>query len=349
MNRSPLHDVHERLGARFVDFGSWLMPVQYDSVLAEHRSVRTGAGWFDVTHLGRFELSGPGAETALLDLLCNDITAIAPGRTQYSLMLNETGGIVDDIVVWWWELERYWVFPNAANHERVMAEFTSEPGCVVRDLQLETVLIAVQGPEAPGVLERLFGAAPGRFRTAVAGWGGGDVWLAGTGYTGERGGELATDHGTGRDLAEALVEAGVKPCGLGARDTLRLEAGLPLWGSDIDETTTPIEAGLDFAVASGRSFRGSAALENRSLNAPGRRLVGFALEDRGIPRHGYRVRTPDGGGEVTSGNLSPMLDLGIGLAYVAPPPNPGESIEVEIRNRWVPGRIVEPPFHKELS
>lgn len=347
MNRSPLHDIHERLGARFVDFGGWLMPVQYDSVLAEHRAVRTGAGWFDVSHLGRFELTGPGAETALLELLCNDITAIAPGRTQYSLLLNETGGIVDDIVVWWWELERYWVFPNAANHERVMAAFASEPGCVVRDLQLETVLVAVQGPEAPRYLEDLFGAAPGRFRTADGRWGSGDVWLAGTGYTGERGGEIATDPKTGRGIAEALLEAGVKPCGLGARDTLRLEAGLPLWGSDIDESTTPFEAGLDFAVTPGRGFRGSAALESRSRNAPERRLVGFVLKDRGIPRHGYRVRTPGGGGEVTSGNLSPMLDRGIGLAYVAPPPAVGESIEVEIRGRWVAGRIVEPPFHKE--
>ncbi|HSJ85521.1 MAG TPA: glycine cleavage system aminomethyltransferase GcvT [Acidimicrobiia bacterium] len=347
MNRSPLHDIHERLGARFVDFGGWLMPVQYDSVLAEHREVRTAAGWFDVSHLGRFELSGPGSETALLDLLSNDITNIAPGRTQYSLMLAEAGGIVDDVVVWWWDLERYWVFPNAANHERVMAAFASEPGCVVRDLQLETVLIAVQGPEAPGVLEDLFGLAPGRFRTAAARWGDGDVWLAGTGYTGERGGELATDHETGRRIAEALLEAGVKPCGLGARDTLRLEAGLPLWGSDIDQSTTPLEAGLDFAVASGRSFRGSDALERPSKSGAERRLVGFTLEDRGIPRHGYRVRTVGGEGEVTSGNLSPMLDRGIGFAYVAPPPQVGEAIEVEIRNRWVGGRIVEPPFHKE--
>jgi aminomethyltransferase len=347
MNRSPLHDIHERLGARFVDFGGWLMPVQYDSVLAEHRAVRTEAGWFDVSHLGRFELTGPGAETALLELLCNDITAIAPGRTQYSLMLNETGGIVDDIVVWWWELGRYWVFPNAANHERVMAAFASEPGCVVRDMQLDTVLVAVQGPEAPRILEDIFEAAPGRFRTADGRWGGGEVWLAGTGYTGERGGEIATDPETGHGIAEALLEAGVKPCGLGARDTLRLEAGLPLWGSDIDEGTTPFEAGLDFAVRPGRGFRGSAALERRSLDNPERRLVGFVLEEKGIPRHGYRVRTPAGGGEVTSGNLSPMLDRGIGLAYVAPPPAVGESIEVEIRGRWVAGRIVEPPFHKE--
>jgi aminomethyltransferase len=262
-------------------------------------------------------------------------------------MLNETAGIVDDIVVWWWELERYWVFPNAANHERVMAAFASEPGCVVGDMQLDTVLVAVQGPEAPRILEDIFGAAPGRFRTAEGRWGGGEVWLAGTGYTGERGGEIATDPETGHGIAEALLEAGVKPCGLGARDTLRLEAGLPLWGSDIDEGTTPLEAGLEFAVRPGRGFRGSAALESGTLDDPERRLVGFVLEEKGIPRHGYRVRTRAGGGEVTSGNLSPMLDRGIGLAYVGPPPAVGESIEVDIRGRWVAGRIVEPPFHKE--
>jgi aminomethyltransferase len=347
MNRSHLHELHERLGARFVDFGGWQMPVQYESVLAEHRAVRTEAGWFDVSHLGRFELSGRGAESALLGLLSNDPARIGPGRTQYTLMLNEAGGIVDDIVVWWWDRNRYWVFPNAANHERVMRAFAAEPGCVVRDLRIETVLIAVQGPAAPAVLEDLFGEAPGRFRTAGHRWDNADVWLAGTGYTGERGGEICTDPETGRRLAEALVESGVTPCGLGARDTLRLEAGLPLWGSDIDESTTPFEAGLDFAVAAGRSFRGSAALEGQLRDGPGRRLVGFVLEERGIPRHGHRVRTPDGGGEVTSGNLSPILDRGIGLAYVSPPPADSSPIEVEIRNRWLSGHIVEPPFHKE--
>lgn len=323
------------------------MPVQYGSVLAEHRAVRSSAGWFDVTHLGRFELSGSGAEQALLRLLSNDITGIGPGRTQYTLMLDERGGIVDDLVVWWWEPDRYWVFPNAANHGRVMAAFSRESGCDVRDLQTETILLAIQGPQAPSVIEELFGEAPRRFRTASHPWESGEVRLAGTGYTGERGGEVSTDPATGRHLVERLVSHSVVPCGLAARDTLRLEAGLPLWGSDIDETTTPFEAGLDFAVDMDHDFRGRSALEATMRNGPSRRLIGFLLDERGIPRHGHKVRTPDGEGEVTSGNLSPLLDTGIGLAYVTPPPDPeAAGIEVQIRERWVRGRIVQPPFHK---
>ncbi len=328
-----------------MDFGGWDMPVQYESVLAEHRAVRTASGWFDVTHLGRFELRGPGAENALLKLLSNDITRIAPGQTQYTLMLNEDGGIIDDLVVWWWGLNDFWVFPNAANHDRVMEVFSAEPGCAVTDLRADTVLIALQGPDAPSSFEDIFGDVPQRFRTARLDWEHGEVWMAGTGYTGERGGEICTDPDTGRRLVENLVDAGVTACGLAARDTLRLETGLPLWGQDIDETTTPFEAGLDFAVVIEREFVGHAALQERSR--PDRLLVGFVLEEKGIPRHGYRVRTPSGEGQVTSGNLSPMLDTGVGLAYVSPTPVPGATkMEVEIRNRWVPGRIAKPPFHK---
>ncbi len=343
MNRSPLHDLHLSLGARFVDFGGWDMPVQYMSVLGEHHAVRESCGWFDVTHLGRFELTGPGAEDALLGLLCNDIRLVEPGRTQYTLMLDENGGIVDDIVVWWWGSEEYWVFPNAANHEKVLGSFAGMPGCQVRDLRSETVLLAVQGPDAPALIEGLLGVAPGRFRTLRAEWEGAELAVAGTGYTGERGGEICVDPATGERLARALVDAGATPCGLGARDTLRLEAGLPLWGSDIDETTNPFEAGLGFAVTGDHEFVGKDAIDG----GIDRLLVGFILDDRGIPRHGYRVRSPEGAGVVTSGNISPMLDTGIGLAYVSPPPDPsGGDIEVEIRGRWVPGRIVEPPFYR---
>lgn len=347
MTRSPLHNTHVSLGARFVDFGGWEMPVQYESVLAEHKAVRSSAGFFDVTHLGRFELTGAGAHTAIRRLLCNDIDRIEPGRCQYTMILNDSGGIIDDMIVWWWGQETYWVLPNAANQERVMAIFADEPGCSVDDLQMRTVMIALQGPEAPTVFEEVIGSKPGRFRTAVASFADGELWMAGTGYTGEAGGEICTDAGTGRKLLEALIEAGVTPCGLGARDTLRLESGLTLWGKDIDEMTTPLEAGLDFAVSLDHEFVGRDRLVEQEADGLARRLAGFVLTERGIPRTGYRIRTGDGGeGTVTSGNLSPILDTGVGLAYVSPPTKPGTDMEVEIRNRWVPGNVEEPPFHK---
>jgi aminomethyltransferase len=242
------------------------------------------------------------------------------------------------------------VFPNAANHQRVMGAFALEPDCDVRDLQNTTVLIAIQGPEAPSVIEQLFGEAPKRFRTASLPWESGEVRLAGTGYTGERGGEVCIDPQTGHGLAEILVSMSVLPCGLASRDTLRLEAGLPLWGSDIDVSTSPLEAGIDFAVAMDHEFRGRTALASQLQEGPARRLVGFVLDEKGIPRHGYKVRTPRGEGDVTSGNLSPVLETGIGLAYVSPPPSPdADAIEVQIRERWVKGRIVKPPFHKERA
>lgn len=347
MNRSPLHETNAELGARFVDFGGWEMPLQYESVLVEHRAVRTSAGFFDVTHLGRFELTGPGAHAAISRLLCNDIERIEPGRCQYTMILNERGGIVDDMIVWWWEPDRFWVLPNAANQERVMRAFATEPGCEVADLQMETVMIALQGPEAPAVFESVLGIAPKRFGCAEADWDGSSLFVAGTGYTGEAGGEIVADPATGRRLIEALVAGEVTPCGLGSRDTLRLEAGFSLWGEDIDETTTPLEAGLGFAVSFDHDFVGKDVLTTQAAKGAERSLIGFILEARGVPRHGYRVRTPGGGeGTVTSGNMSPMLETGIGMGYVSPIPSPDETIEVEIRNRWVGGRIAKPPFHK---
>lgn len=346
MNRSPLHAIHAELGARFVDFGGWEMPVQYGSVLSEHRAVRTAAGLFDVTHLGRFELGGVGARQALRKLLCNDIDRIAPGRCQYTMILNDAGGIIDDMIVWWWDEGRFWVLPNAANQERVMAIFAAQHDCDVVDLQNSTVMLAVQGPRAPALLEIVLGEAPGRFRTARVEYEGAEVRMAGTGYTGEAGAELCTDPATGEKLLRALIAEDVIPCGLGSRDTLRLESGLTLWGNDIDETTTPLEAGLDFAVALDHDFVGRERLVEQREAGLARRLTGFVLTGRGIPRAGYRLRTAGGGeGRVTSGNMSPMLDTGIGLGYIAPPPADDEELQVEIRNRWVAGAVRRPPFH----
>jgi aminomethyltransferase len=348
MNRSPLHEVNASLGARFVDFGGWEMPVQYESVLAEHHAVRESVGFFDVTHLGRFELTGDGSKSALRKLLCNDIERVAPGRCQYTMVLNSNGGIIDDMIVWWWDAERFWVLPNAANQERVMTMFAAEPGCRVSDLQMSSVMIALQGPNAPVVFDHVLGVSPGRFRCIELNWEGSVVSVAGTGYTGEPGGEIVTDADTGAKLVQALIEEGVVPCGLGARDTLRLESGFALWGEDIDETTTPFEAGIDFAVSLDHEFIGRDRLVAQMSQGVDRLLTGFVLSGRGIPRHGYAART-DGGsvGNVTSGNLSPMLQTGIGMAYMSPVPSPEDTnISVDVRGRSVSGVIAKPPFHK---
>lgn len=346
MRRSPLHELNETLGARFVDFGGWEMPVQYESVLAEHRAVREGVGIFDVTHLGRFSLRGAQSQSAIRRLLCNDIERIEPGRCQYSMMLNSDGGIVDDLIVWWREPEHFWVMPNAANQDRVMKKFATEPGCEVEDLQSTTVFLAVQGPEALAVIEGVIGVAPGRFRNLETPWEGRSVHLAGTGYTGETGAEICAPSEAGEDLMGAFVAAGAKPCGLGARDTLRLEAGLALWGEDIDETTTPLEADLGFAVSLDHDFEGRDVLVEQANNGVERRLSGFVLDDRGIPRHGYQVEAGASTGTVTSGNMSPMLETGVGLAYMRPPVSVGDHLAVTIRGRSVAGKVVKPPFHK---
>ncbi len=347
MTESPLHDFNISHGGRLVDFGGWNMPVQYDSVLSEHRAVRDSAGFFDVSHLGRFQLRGSGAEAAIDRLLCNNLEKIESGRAQYTMMLNEAGGVIDDIILWWWGDGQFWVMPNAVNQARVMNAFDQQHDCDVADLQMSTAMIAVQGPEAPDVLDRVIGETPGRFRTATIEWEGSEVRMAGTGYTGERGAELVTNADTAIRLAERFVEIGLRPCGLGARDTLRLEAGFPLWGQDLSEDTSPLEADLGFAVDFDHDFVGKAALEDQRSRGVRKKLTGFILNERGIPRHGYRVRTHDGAGEVTSGNMSPTLGEGIGMAYITPPlEDASPGLEVEIRGKWVPARVAKAPFHK---
>lgn len=346
MNRSPLHELNVELGGRLVDFGGWDMPVQYESVLAEHRTVRDSAGFFDVSHLGRFSLRGAGARDSLNRLLCNRIDRIEPGRAQYSMMLNDRGGVVDDLIVWWLDDEDFWIMPNAVNQPRVMAAFEQNEDTTVTDLQMSTVMLAVQGPDAPSVIADVLEHEVGRFRTTHFQWGGGPIWMAGTGYTGEKGGELVTDPKTGTAVARALVRHGVRPCGLGARDTLRLEAGFPLWGQDLDENISPLEAGLDFAVDLDHDFTGKEALEEQKETGLERGLTGFVLTGRGIPRHDFAVRTGNGSGRVTSGNMSPSIETGIGLALLSPPLDEGGDLEVEIRGRWVEGTAKSPPLHK---
>jgi aminomethyltransferase len=346
MRRSPLHELNARLGARFVDFGGWEMPVQYESVLAEHRAVRSTGGWFDVSHLGRFSIQGEGARSALRHLLTNDVDALAVGRTQYTLMLNESGGIEDDLLIWRWGDDRFWVLPNAATHDIVLARFReAAAGADIVDLRDTTAMVAVQGPGMPALLTDTVGRWPKRFTTDEISEGGTSLWVAGTGYTGERGGEVVGDPALVSNLVDKLLDAGVTPCGLGARDTLRLEAGLLLAGQDFGPSTNPFEAGLEAAISWDHDFVGSQALTKVRQKGPFRKLVAFTLPGRKIPRHGYSMRAGGSAGEVTSGNFSPMLGKGIGLGYLAPP-SVGESLEVELRGVWEAAERAELPFYR---
>lgn len=349
MPASPINAVHETTGARFTDFGGWSMPLQYAGVIEEHLAVRTSVGIFDVSHLGRFEVAGPGAVDLVRSQLCNDITKVAPGRAQYTMALNQRGGVEDDIIVWYLPTddgdERLWVMPNGTNSDEILARFTTAAadGVTVTDIRNDTALFAVQGPSAPSVVEAVFGTSPGRFRVGTAELDGRAVTFAGTGYTGERGAEVCVPAPDAARVWEALVDAGATPCGLGARDTLRLEMGFPLWGQDLDPETTPLEAGLGWVVAWDHEFIGKAALADQRTSVP-KHLVAFTTEGRAIPRTGYPVSTDSGAGTVTSGNFSPILKHGIGLAYVTPPPTGGEGMTVEIRGKEIPARIVDLPF-----
>ena len=345
MPTSPLHEIHERAGARFTDFGGWTMPVQYQSVLEEHAAVRNDVGMFDVSHLGRFEVTGAGATDLLVRQLCNDIRKIEPGRAQYTMALNAAGGVEDDIIVWRLEDERYWVMPNGTNFDEIASRFMAfAPSTVsITDIRTDSVLLAVQGPEAGNVLESVLGFVPGRFRVQTGTFEAHDITAAGTGYTGEKGAEVFVDVAGAVELWEAFVAAGAKPAALGARDTLRLEMGYPLWGHDLNAETTPLEANLAWVVAWNHDFVGKDALaaQRGSLT---KKLVSFTTQGRAIPREGYPVTTDTGRGAVTSGNFSPTLQHGIGMAFVSPPPDDGESLSIEIRGKQVAGTLTTVPF-----
>ena len=344
MATSPINELHVRLGARFTDFGGWEMPVQYEGVLNEHAAVRDSVGVFDVSHLGRFDVNGPGATGLVRKQLCNDIEKVIAGRAQYTMALNEAGGVLDDIIVWRYAEDGYWVMPNGTNFDAILDRFIASGTANVTPVRSETVLAAVQGPESPHVVEAVIGKMPGRFRVIEGEFG--DSWFraGGTGYTGERGAEIAVPAESGEALFAAILEAGAVPCGLGARDTLRLEMGYPLWGQDLDETTTPLEAGLGWVIDWDHDFVGNAALEEQRQNGVGRRLVAFSCQGRQIPRHGHAIRSGEASGTVTSGNFSPTLGHGIGMGYLSPPPDSDAPIEVEIRDQWVSADRVDPPF-----
>ena len=353
---SPLDAEHRALGGRMVPFAGWDMPLRYGSVLDEHRACRTGAVVFDVSHMGSVWVRGPGALPALQGLLTNDLARIGPGRAQYTHLLDDDASVVDDLIVWWMGPEEFLVIPNASNTDPALAALEQAAagapgGADVEDVTGRRALLAVQGPEAR---RRLAGLAPeaaavAHFGVAATSLPGGVTGsVGGTGYTGEDGVELFVPVEGAVDVWRALLAAGVVPAGLGARDTLRLEMGYPLHGHELGPGITPLQAGLGWVVGWDKpAFRGREALLAEKARGPHRRLAGILLADRQVPRAGCRVLIDgEAVGEVTSGNVSPVLERGIALAFLPPGTEAGTAVEIDIRGRSASGEVVTPPFIK---
>jgi len=326
-----------------VPFAGWEMPVQYAGVIQEHRAVREDAGAFDVSHMGELEVEGPRARELLQSLLSNDLERIGPGAAQYTLLTNEDGGIVDDLIVYALDPFRYLLVVNASNRDAAYTWLKGRevPGSDVRDVSDEYGLIAVQGPRA---LERLGLDAAPAFTFAEGTVAGITCMVNRTGYTGEQGVELLVMADEAGDLWDAVLERGAAPCGLGARDSLRLEVCYPLHGNDIGPDTDAISAGLGWACALEKEFTGVAELRRVKDEGPERRLAAFVMEERAVPRQGMPILE---GGEVTSGTHSPMLDRGIGMGYVpAALAQPGSDITIDVRGRHRRARTVQKPIYK---
>jgi aminomethyltransferase len=354
--RTPLYDTHVRAGARLVEFAGWEMPVQYAGILSEHEAVRKRVGLFDVSHMGEVVFRGPRALEALNRVFTNDLTKIADGQAQYGCLCRETGGIVDDVVVYRRSAEDLLVCVNAANRAKDFEWLSGHAGGAdVRNESDDWAQLALQGPLAAQLLQRLAKVNLSQLRTyrfAPGEVAGVACLVARTGYTGEDGFELFCPSAQGPGLWEALMGAGaperIEPCGLGARDSLRLEMAYRLYGSDMDDGTTPLEAGLAWVVKLDKGdFVGRDALVRQREQGVARKLVGFTLTDPGIPRHGYAV-VQDGRkvGDVTSGTKSPSLGIPIGLAYVPTAlAAEGSTFAVEIRGRAAAARVVKTPFY----
>ena len=346
LHLTPLHGRHVALGARMVPFAGWEMPVSYEGVIPEHRAVRTDAGVFDVSHMGELEVEGPSARDLLQSLLSNDIDRLVPGQAQYTLLCNETGGIVDDLIVYRLEDHRYLIVANASNKDAVFAWLKARElrGSDVRDVSDEFALLAVQGPRA---LDRLELPAAPAFTWEMGELDGVEVMINRTGYTGEAGVELACMPEDAERLWDAVLDRGVQPCGLGARDTLRLEVCYPLHGNDIGPQWDAISSGLGWACALETDFTGAERLRQVKASGPAMRLVPFVMTEKAIPRQGMAV---EGGGEVTSGTHSPMLDVGIGMAYVhADVARPGTELVIDVRGKSRRAEVRKKPLYQKES
>jgi len=360
LRKTPLHEVHRESGARMVPFGGWDMPVEYSGLIAEHQAVRSAAGLFDVSHMGEFEVRGPGATAFLQRVTANNVAKLIDGQAQYSALPMETGCPVDDIIVYRRAPERYLIVVNAANVAKDFEWLRSQSpsGCTLEDRSDAFALIALQGPKAEAILQPHTPVdlkSIGFYRFAEGAVCGHETILARTGYTGEDGFELflapQAAPAVWRQLIEAGRPQGLLPAGLGARDTLRLEARMMLYGNDMDETTTLIEAGLGWIVSFDDvkgDFNGRAVLLEQKTKGVPRKLIGFETTERGIPRHGYPVFLGgEQAGAVTSGTFAPFLQKSIGLAYLpAARAAVGTELAVGIRGRRIGARVVPTPFYK---
>jgi aminomethyltransferase len=342
LRRTPLDELHRAAGARMVPFAGWEMPVQYEGVVAEHRAVRSDCGAFDVSHMGEIEVEGPRALELLQGVLSNDLGRLDDGEAQYTLLTNERGGIIDDLIAYRLDRFRYLLIVNASNREAACGWLKQRelPGSDVRDVSDRYALVAVQGPRT---LERLELPEAPAFTFAEGTVDGTPCMVNRTGYTGEVGVELLAEAEDAPALWQAVLERGAVPCGLGARDTLRLEVCYPLHGNDIGPETDAISAGLGWTCALDKEFTGAGVLRQIREQGPARRLVPFVLEERAVPRQGMAILE---GGEVTSGTHSPMLERGIGMGYVDTAlAEPGTAITIDVRGRSRRARVVRKPIY----
>ncbi|HEU4496294.1 MAG TPA: glycine cleavage system aminomethyltransferase GcvT [Flavobacterium sp.] len=360
MKNTALTHIHESLGAKMVPFAGYNMPVQYEGVNAEHETVRNGVGVFDVSHMGEFLISGPGALPLIQKVTSNDAASLTVGKAQYSCLPNETGGIVDDLIVYRIKEEQYLLVVNASNIEKDWNWISSknDVGAEMRNISDDYSLLAIQGPMAMEAMQPLTSidlAAIKYYHFEVADFAGIEhVIISATGYTGSGGFEIYAKNSEIEQIWNKVFEAGkaygIKPIGLAARDTLRLEMGFCLYGNDISDTTSPLEAGLGWITKFNKEFTNSENLLRQKEAGVSRKLVGFELEERGIPRHDYEIVDKEGAiiGIVTSGTMSPSLNKGIGLGYVAPDyASPGSEIFIRIRKNDIPAKVAKLPFYKK--
>ncbi|HET7053675.1 MAG TPA: glycine cleavage system aminomethyltransferase GcvT [Solirubrobacterales bacterium] len=355
LRRTPLYERHAELGAKLVDFAGWEMPVQYEGVREEHMGVRTHAGMFDVSHMGEVEVEGPGALAFLQRALSNDVAAIAVGGAQYSCLCNEEGGVLDDLFAYRLGGDRYLLVTNSANHEADLAwlgRLSRSFDVTVRDVADRYAMLAVQGPHARAIAGRTLAIGlPPRMRVLVERIGKRPALVCGTGYTGEAGVELLIDPEVAPAIWAELLDAGVVPCGLGARDTLRLEACFHLHGNDLGPDRNPIEAGLGWCCREATGFVGAEAVASARAEGPAERLAPFRIEGAGIPRQGNPVLAGgEQAGTVTSGSFSPSLEIGIGMAYVRSElAEPGTEVEIDVRGKHRAARIASKPLYESPS